>query len=221
MSKRPRSSTEIGPVVSLFPLSGALLLPRTQRPLVVFEPRYISLIDTALGGNRLVGLVQPLSDTEESPADRDAPLRTVGCLGYITQFEELPDERYMIVLEGVCRFEMISEVHSDTAYRTANISVERYLSDFDRSVGEAEVDRAGFLAVMRKYAEFADIDFDWAGIKEISTADLVNTCCLLSPYGASEKQVLLEASTLTQRAETLVALAELEMTRSRIGAKLQ
>ncbi len=221
MSKRPRSSTEIGPVVSLFPLSGALLLPRTQRPLVVFEPRYISLIDTVLGGNRLVGLVQPLSDTEESPADLDAPLRAVGCLGYITQFEELPDERYMIVLEGVCRFEMVSEVHSDAAYRTANISVERYLSDFDRSVGEAEVDRAGFLAVMRKYAEFADIDFDWAGIKEISTADLVNTCCLLSPYGASEKQVLLEASTLTQRAETLVALAELEMTRSRIGAKLQ
>ncbi len=221
MSKRPKSGADIGTSVSLFPLSGALLLPRTQRPLVVFEPRYISLVDQTLGGSRLLGLVQPLSDTEESPADRQAPLRSVGCLGYITQFEELPDERYMIVLEGVCRFEIVDEVLSDFPYRTANISVERYLSDFDRSVGEAEVDRAGFLAVMRDYAEFADIDFDWAGIKEISTADLVNTCCLLSPYGASEKQVLLEAPTLAQRAETLVALAELEMTRSQLGVKLQ
>ncbi|HHG90990.1 MAG TPA: peptidase S16 [Devosia sp.] len=221
MSKRPRSGADIGPLVSLLPLSGALLLPRTQRPLVVFESRYISLVDTALGGGRLVGLVQPLSDTEESPADREVPLRSVGCLGYITQFEELPDARYMIILEGVCRFEIVSEVHSDTAYRTANISTQRYLGDFDQSTGEADVDRAGFLEVMRKYAEFADIDFDWAGIKGISTADLVNTCCLLSPYGASEKQVLLEASTLAQRAETLVALAELEMTRSQQGVKLQ
>lgn len=221
MSKRPRSGSDIDSSVCLFPLSGALLLPHTQRPLVIFEPRYISLVDAALGGNRLVGLIQPENDDEESPADQQAPLRSVGCLGYITQFEELPDGRYMIVLEGVCRFEITGEVCLDTPYRTADISVERFLSDFDRSAGEAAVDRDGFLAVMRDYAEFADIDFDWAGIKETSTTDLVNTCCLLSPYGALEKQVLLEAPSLARRAETLVALAELEMTRSRMGEKLQ
>ncbi len=221
MSKRPKSIADIEGTQSLFPLSGALLLPHTQRPLVVFEARYIDLIDAALAGNRLIGLIQPEDDSVESPSGRDALLRKTGCLGYITQFEEMRDENYMIVLEGVTRFDLLEEVHTDAAFRKACITVSPYAGDFDGRMGEDQVNREKFLTVMRDYAQFADIDFDWAGISNISTSDLVNTCCLLSPYGASEKQVLLEASSLHQRAETLIALAEIEMARAKIGSKLQ
>ncbi len=221
MSKRPKSIADIEGTQPLFPLSGALLLPHTQRPLVVFETRYIDLIDSALAGDRLIGLIQPEDDSVESPSGRDALLRKTGCLGYITQFEEMRDENYMIVLEGVTRFDLVEEVHTDASFRKARITVSPYAGDFDGRIGEDQVNREKFLSVMRDYAQFADIDFDWAGISNISTSDLVNTCCLLSPYGASEKQVLLEASSLNQRAETLIALAEMEMARARIGSKLQ
>ncbi len=211
MTRRPRSMDQIGPLVPLLPLSGALLLPQTQRPLNIFEPRYIRLIDDLLAQDRLVGIIQPRSEEEESPKERDAPLNDVGCVGYLKAFEEQDDENYLIVLEGLCRFQITAEADVTTPYRQAEIDLTPYATDFDPTAGEEQVNRQQFLDLMRSYSEFANFEFDWEGIRNIKTTQLVNMCCVLSPYGPSEKQALLEAEDLNTRAQTLIALAEMEM----------
>ncbi|NMA98838.1 MAG: peptidase S16 [Phyllobacteriaceae bacterium] len=216
MPKRPTSPADLPKSVPVFPLSGALLLPFSHRPLNVFEPRYIELIDAALRGDRLVGLIQPEDTSEESPQGR-APLQSIGCLGRLTHFEENGDGRYFIILEGVTRFRLMHELTVMTPYRQCVISADEFAADFSRNFGEEEVDRARFLKMMRDYAEFASIELNWDEIENTGTADLVNFCCMVSPYGAAEKQVLLEAKTLQARAETLIAITEYEMARGGAG----
>ena len=210
MLKRPTSPADLPESVPVFPLTGALLLPFSHRPLNIFEPRYIDMVDHALAGDRLIGLIQPEDTAEESPKGR-APLQKIGCLGRLTHFEENGEGRYFIILEGITRFEATQEVTMRTPYRQFAISAERFALDFHRRHGEEAVDRARFLKMMKDYAEFANFDLNWDEIKKTGTADLVNFCCMVSPYGAAEKQVLLEARSLEDRAETLIALAEFEM----------
>lgn len=210
MLKRPTSSADLPEIVPVFPLSGALLLPFAHRPLNIFEPRYVAMVDHALAGNRMIGLIQPQDTEEESPKGREA-LQTIGCLGRLTHWEENGEGRYFIVLEGLTRFEALQEVTMRKPYRQFRISAERFERDFDRLHGEEAVDRQRFLKMMRDYAEFAEFDLNWDEIKKTGTADLVNFCCMVSPYGAAEKQVLLEARSLEDRAETLIAMAEYEM----------
>jgi uncharacterized protein len=212
MPKRPTSPAELPRSVPVFPLSGALLLPFSHRPLNVFEPRYIDMIDAALRGDRLIGLIQPEDTSEESPKGR-APLQQVGCLGRLTHFEESGDGRYFVILEGVTRFRLVHELTVLTPYRQCVISAEDFASDFSRNFGEDEVDRTRFIKMMRDYAEFANFELNWEEIESTGTADLVNFCCMVSPYGAAEKQVLLEAPTLEARAETLIAMTEYEIAR--------
>ena len=212
MPKRPSQPADLPHSVPLFPLSGALLLPFAHRPLNIFEPRYIEMIDTVLGGTRLVGLVQPEDTSEESPRGQ-APLQQIGCIGRITHFEESGDGRYFIILEGVTRFRLVRELDAPTPYRQAEIGAEEFASDFTRNFGEDAVDRSRFVRMMRDYAEFANIDLNWEEIENTGTADLVNFCCMVSPHGPAEKQALLEAPTLEARAETLIAMTEYEMAR--------
>jgi len=217
MPKRPTGIAELPRSVPVFPLSGALLLPYAHRPLNVFEPRYVEMVDAALRGDRLIGLIQPEDSSEESPRGR-APLQKVGCLGRLTHFEENGDGRYFIILEGVSRFRLVRELEVETSFRQCEISADEYAADFVRNHGEAEVDRSRFVKMMRDYAEFASIDLNWEEIEATGTADLVNFCCMVSPYGPAEKQVLLEAPTLEARAETLIAMTEYEMARGSGGA---
>jgi Lon protease-like protein len=220
MPKRPASPAELPASVPVFPLSGALLLPFAHRPLNIFEPRYVAMVDAVLGGNRLIGLIQPQDTSEESPPGR-APLQQVGCLGRLTHFEETGDGRYFIILEGVCRFELGAELTVTTPYRQALIDAGRFASDFERGFGAEAVDRQRFIRMMRDYADFANIEMNWEEVARTPTADLVNFCCIVSPYGAAEKQLLLEAGTLESRAEALIAMAEYEMARGGAGAPLQ
>lgn len=210
MLKRPASPADLPVTIPIFPLSGALLLPFARRPLNIFEPRYLEMIDQALRGDRLIGLIQPRDTTVESPQDR-APLQRVGCIGRLVQFEELEDARYFVILEGVCRFEMVRDIPSMTPYRQAQISVDAFAIDFEHGFGEEAVDRPRFLKMMRDYAEFGNFELNWDEIDKTDTSDLVNFCCMVSPYGAAEKQLLLEADSLEARAETLIAMAEYEM----------
>ncbi|GLQ12423.1 ATP-dependent protease [Devosia yakushimensis] len=212
MPKRPTSPAELPKSVPVFPLTGALLLPFSHRPLNIFEPRYIEMVDAALRGDRLIGLIQPEDTSEESPKGR-SPLQAIGCLGRITHFEESGEGRYFIILEGVTRFRLAHELTVMTPYRQAVIAAEDFSTDFTRDFGEDAVDRDRFIKMMRDYAEFANIDLNFEEIERTGTADLVNFCCMVSPYGAAEKQVLLEAQTLEQRAETLIAMTEYEMAR--------
>jgi Lon protease-like protein len=220
MRIRPNSPADLPPHIPLFPLSGALLLPFSQRPLNVFEPRYVEMVDTALSGNRLIGLIQPEDTEEESPRGR-APLQKIGTVGRLTHWEENGEGRYFIILEGLARFELVSEMTVMTPYRQAIVSSENFSLDFARAFGEEAVDRPRFLKMMKDYAEFANFELNWDEIDKTGTADLVNFCCMVSPYGAKEKQVLLEARSLEDRAETLIAMAEYEMAKGGAGASLQ
>jgi len=216
MRTRPESPDDLPKSVPIFPLSGALLLPFSHRPLNIFEPRYIQMVDDALAGDRLIGLIQPLDESEESPKGR-TPLQTVGCLGRLTHWEEHSEGRYFIILEGLTRFDITSELTVMTPYRQAVIDARRFALDFERAHGEEAVDRKRFLKMMRDYAEYANFDLNWEEIDKTGTADLVNFCCMVSPYGAREKQVLLEAASIGDRAETLIALAEFEMAKGGTG----
>ena len=210
MLKRPQSSADIPASIPIFPLSGALLLPYARRPLNIFEPRYLEMVDQALKSDRLIGMIQPKDTTEESPQG-ESPVQKIGTIGRITHFEEMEESRYFVILEGVCRFEFVKEMPTMSPFRRAMIATEPFAADFDHEYGEEGVDRIRFLKMMRDYAEFGNFDLNWDEIEKTGTADLVNFCCMVSPYGAAEKQALLEAASLEARAETLIAMAEFEM----------
>ena len=139
----------------------------------------------------------------------------------ITHFEEVEDSRYLIILDGLTRFELGDELTVMTPYRQFKVEAANFISDFEQGYGAERVNRPRFLKMMRDYAEFANFELNWDEINKTGTADLVNFCCMVSPYGAAEKQMLLEAPSLEDRAETLIALAEVEMARSGTGVPLQ
>ena len=168
-----------------------------------------------------MGLIQPVNGKEESPPGRQVLLQQVGCLGYLTGFEELSEQRYMIVLEGITRFDLVEEIFGDAPFRRARISLERFGEDFDPKESEGEIDREQFLGVLRAYAEFADFELNWPEIEETKTPALVDMCSMLSPFEAMEKQALLEAGSLRERAQILMALVELEMGHAATGLILQ
>ncbi len=203
-------------ILPIFPLPNALLLPRGQMPLNVFEPRYVSMIDDALrGGSRLIGMIQPQPD---QPRKIKLPkLFDVGCIGRITQFAETGEGRYLLTLTGVIRFKIVAEVPSITPYRQVKIDVSDYLIDLEPRAGEEAVDRDALLTTLRKFSKANDISIDWDGVKEAPNEALVNALSMMSPYGVKEKQALLEAQDLHARAEMLIAITEFELARQSDG----
>jgi Lon protease-like protein len=205
------SADEMPGVLPLFPLSGALLLPRGQLPLNIFEPRYLAMIDDALRSHRMLGMIQPDPEGgEERP-----PLFKVGCAGRITQFAETGDGRYIVTLTGVSRFALIEEVAAVTPYRQSRVDFQAFASDFVPREGEEKVDRDGVLKALRDFAEENRLQIDWDSINQAPNEALVNALSMMSPFGPREKQALLEASDLKGRAEVLVAITEIELARGR------
>jgi Lon protease-like protein len=194
--------------VPLFPLAGALLLPGGRLPLNIFEPRYLEMFDAAIGGDRLVGMVQPRLNGELR-SDGEPELCAIGGLGRITSFSEAGDGRYLISLQGICRFRIQSEITSRSPYRQAHILP--FLGDLDMEEGAAEVDRTGLLRVFRAYLDANGLDADWDSVARAENATLVNALSMMAPYGPAEKQALLEAPDLKTRAETLIAITEMEL----------
>jgi len=189
------------------------LLPRGHVPLNIFEPRYLALIDDALAGDRIVGLIQPrlMQDDLESPPGKSVLLRTTGGAGRITGFQETDDGRYLIALTGVCRFDLLREVQLAKPYRSGDVSFERYRTDLIRGFGEETVDRDNLLEVLRTYLNAQNLKADWSSITRSNTEFLVNSLSMMSPYGPEEKQALLEAPDLKTRSEILVALAKMQL----------
>lgn len=204
-------------IVPIFPLSSALLLPRGQMPLNIFEPRYLAMVDYALGHERLIGMVQPKFERDGSPMlglDPDTPpLCKVGCLGRISGFQETDDGRYLLTLTGVCRFDIEEEETAITPFRMCRISTNSYSQDFKQGAGEKLVDRDMLLTTFKAYLEANDLEADWSGVEKAGNEALVNALCMMSPYGPPEKQALLEAEDLQVRAETLIAITELSLAR--------
>ena len=200
-------------MVPLFPLPGALLLPRGQMPLNIFEPRYLAMVDDALKSHRLIGMIQPDEGAEDG-SRLVPPLYSVGCIGRITQIAETGDGRYLLTLTGVARFEIVEEVRALTPYRQAKVSYSRFASDFEARAGEDEVDRAGLLRALKEFALANELKIDWKGVNEAPNEALVNALSMMAPFGPKEKQALLEAGDLKTRAEMLVAITEMELARS-------
>ncbi|MEZ5926260.1 MAG: LON peptidase substrate-binding domain-containing protein [Hyphomicrobiaceae bacterium] len=197
----------------MFPLRGAILLPRIALPLNIFEPRYLEMIDDVMSGNRLVGMVQPLQavDDTESPAGKEAELRRLGGVGRITSYSETDDGRYLITLTGICRFAIAREIEVDRPYRRCLVDYAEFATDLTEGAGEDDVDRSHLLKVLKTYLDANELKADWQAIHRSSNEFLVNTLSMISPYGPEEKQALLEAATLKARAEILVALAEMQL----------
>lgn len=211
ITDRYRTLADLPASLPVFPLQGCILLPRSSLPLNVFEPRYLSMVDDVIAGDRVVGIVQPLGTDEESPASKGHPLRQTGCAGRLSAFSETEDGRLLITLTGICRFDIVGEAQSVKPYRICDADYGPYLKDLIRGHGQSAVDWPRFLAVLKSYLEARKLSADWDSIQRSPTELLINTLSIISPYGPEEKQALLEAPDLKTRAEVLIALAEMEI----------
>jgi uncharacterized protein len=210
------SPGDLADVIPVFPLPGALLLPRGQMPLNIFEPRYLAMIDDALrSGLRLVGMIQP--DSAHPGPESKPNLYKVGCVGRITQIAETGDGRYLLQLTGVARFRIEAELEVTTPYRQCRVTYAPFAGDFIARKGEEEVDRESLLHALSDFLEANNLKADWEGIENAPNEALVNALAMMSPYGTAEKQALLEAPDLKTRAEILVAVTEIELAKTATG----
>lgn len=205
------SADDLPGVVPVFPLSGALLLPGGQMPLNLFEPRYLAMFDAALASSRVIGMVQPVFKGDRGASDRPN-LCEVGCLGRITSFSETGDGRYVITVHGICRFRITEEMSVTTPFRQCRMAPFE-IDLHDRSDAADNVDREALLNAFRTYLDANGLDADWESVQKAGNATLVNALSMMSPYGPAEKQALLEAVSLKERAETLVAITEMALAR--------
>lgn len=203
--------------VPVFPLAGALLLPGGHLPLNIFEPRYLAMVDDAIAGNRIIGIIQP--ELSGQKGQNGPTLCRIGCLGRLTGFQELGEQRMMIGLQGICRFSPGAEIEEKNGYRRFEISIEP--REFDENADRSVVDRDKLLATFSRFLEANALETDWQSVEEMETPDLVNTLSMMSPYGPAEKQALLEAASLFERAETLIAITEIELAKTQSGDVLQ
>lgn len=210
---RYRRISDLPADLPVFPLSGAILLPRATLPLNVFEPRYLTMLDHVIAGSRAIGIIQPRAtdDDEESPQDNAAPLKQIGCAGRVTAFQEQDDGRLLISLTGIARFRLAEEHDTDEPFRIFHVDYGEFADDLTEGSGEDQVDRPKLLEVLRAYLEARELQADWQAINNAPTELLVNSLSAISPFGPEEKQALLEAPDLKRRAEVLATLAMMEL----------
>lgn len=194
--------------LSVFPLPGALLLPRARLPLHIFEPRYLAMLDDAFKtSERLIGMVQP----NEVAGRPGHGLQAIGCAGRITQFSETEDGRYMITLSGTSRFRIQSEVDGFTPYRRCLVSWEGFDTDLGKPEQDVKFDRNAFMALLSRYFEARELSTDWNTMKEADDELLINSLSMMLDLAPEDKQALLEAPSLPTRRETLMTLMEYSM----------
>jgi Lon protease-like protein len=209
-----RGPGDLPDVIPVFPLVGALLLPRGQMPLNIFEPRYLAMIDDAFaGGRRLIGMIQP--DAANPGNERKPRLYRTGCVGRITQLAETGDGRYLVELTGIARYRVEEELAVTTAYRQCRVTFAPFADDFIARKGEETVDRDALLQALAAFLEANKLKADWQGIENAPNEALVNALAMMSPYGAAEKQALLEAPDLKARADILVAITQIELAKGK------
>lgn len=197
-------AADLPDTIPIFPLPGALLLPRARLPLHIFEPRYLAMLDdTMKSQHRLIGMIQPFA------APGGTRLGAIGCAGRLTAFSETEDGRYMITLTGVSRFRLAREVDGFTPYRRAEVTWDGFARDLARRAEEdAAFCRESFLDLLGRYFAARELATDWQSLKEADEELLINSLSMLLPFEPEDKQALLEAPTLVTRRETLVTLME-------------
>jgi uncharacterized protein len=210
-----RGPSELPELIAVFPLPGALLLPRGQMPLNIFEPRYLAMIDDAFrDGHRIIGMIQPDVVHSQKPEDNPKLFR-VGCAGRITQLAETGDGRYVLELTGISRFKVVEELTVLTPYRQCKVDFFSFADDFIARKGEDAVNREALLEVLTDFLKANNLKVDWEGVETAPNEALVNALAMMSPYGPAEKQAMLEAPDLKTRAEILVAVTEMDLAKKR------
>ena len=210
------SPADLPETIPVFPLPGALLLPRGRLPLNIFEPRYLAMLDDTLkSDHRLIGMIQPSDDS------RPPKLHKVGCAGRITSLSETEDGRYLIVLSGVIRFRVTEERDGFTPYRRVHANWGPFTADLVESDDLDDFDKDDFLELLRRYFEIANLSSDWDTMREAEPETLINSLSMMCPFEVEEKQALLEAPTLADRAQTLDALIRFAIAQGAGDAKLQ
>jgi Lon protease-like protein len=192
-------------VIAVFPLPGALMLPRSRLPLHIFEPRYLAMLEDALKTpERLIGMVQP----NKVPGREGHGLHQIGCAGRVTQFSETEDGRYLITLSGMSRFRVVQEVSGFTPYRRCQVSWTGFERDLGRDETDPEFDRDRFMNLLSRYFTARDLQTDWESLQDADDELLINSLSMLLDFDPEDKQALLEAPCLSTRRETLVTLIE-------------
>jgi Lon protease-like protein len=201
-----RKVADLPAVIPVFPLDGALLLPRGAMPLQIFEPRYLNMIDDAMSGERMIGMIQTRPGGE-----RGKPrLARVGCAGRITSYAETGDGRYIITLTGVCRFETGEELAIATPYRQVRADFGLFAADLEADDDAIEFERAPFLNLLRRYLDHRGLGIEWEAVNAAPGPTLVNILAMGLPFDPAEKQALLEAPGLEERRAALAALLEID-----------
>ena len=185
--------------ISIFPLSGAVLFPKTQLPLNVFESRYVQMLNDSLATpHKLIGMIQSVNDSNTS-------LKKVGCVGRITSYNETDDQRYLITLNGIIRFEVEEEFETTTPYRQVIANFNNFSNDL-YSEATTNINRDNLLSLIKKYLKHKNLLADWDIIKQTPTEQLINYSGVLVPFTSEEKQLLLETREISDRCRTLEAL---------------
>jgi Lon protease-like protein len=205
MPKHYHSFTDLPKSLPLFPLTGAVLLPRGALPLNIFEPRYLEMVEYALQGDRLIGMIQP---TEHEDTNLRPPLSQVGCAGKIVAFRETDDNRYLITLQGLCRFRLNGEMETATAWRAGFCDFAPFAADLAQT-GDEEFPRERLLKALKTYLTSRDMKADWDSVMTAPGEALINALAMMCPFDPAEKQALLEAQSFQDRASTLLALLEM------------
>jgi uncharacterized protein len=191
--------------IAIFPLPGALLLPRARLPLHIFEPRYLAMIDDCLKTkHRLIGMIQP----REVPEGQEKRLNAIGCAGRLTGFSETEDGRYMITLSGLSRFRVREEVQGFAPYRRCSVDWGPFARDTGAEENDPGLDRASFMALLARFFQSLELSTDWSSLNEAEPELLINSLSMLCPFSPEDRQALLEAPSLTTRRETLVTLIQ-------------
>jgi Lon protease-like protein len=205
VSKHFYSFSDLPSPLPLFPLTGVVLLPRGHLPLNIFEPRYLEMVDHALASQRLIAMIQPVESEETVLKPK---LSQVGCAGKIVAFRESEDNRYLITLQGVCRFRLAAEIQTTMPWRTGSCNFAPFAGDLAES-HEEEVPRDRLLAALKAYLANRDMKADWKSVMTAPAEALVNALAMMCPFDPAEKQALLEAQSFQDRASTLMALLEM------------
>lgn len=192
--------------IPIFPLTGVLLLPGGKLPLNIFEPRYLNMTSAALAGHRMIGMIQPTNGNEGAQPD----VYETGCAGRLISFSETEDGRYLITLSGYARFDIKEELPLREGYRQVVPDWKPYREDLAEEDG-GSIDRDRMLRALKGYFAANQVDANWDAIKDTPTDRLVNALAMMCPFQPSEKQALLEAATLMDRADVMVALLEMSL----------
>jgi Lon protease-like protein len=199
------SAANLPDTIPIFPLPGALLLPRARLPLHIFEPRYLAMLDDTLKSpHRLIGMIQP----RDVPGSSERRLHAIGCAGRVTAFSETEDGRYMITLSGISRYRVTRELSGFTPYLQADVSWDGFSRDLGAGEDDPAFERAGFLKLLGRYFASRGLSTDWESLREAEDELLINSLSMLCPFAPEDKQALLEAPSLSTRRETLVTLIE-------------